>query len=257
MRIPAILAALALSASALATLAFAQTAPAPTDEEVAAALKTYNAETVVGTASGVDVTLGDLALALASLPPQVRGAPMEQIAPALRRQVMDETILAKMAKDAGLENDPRVARRLAAITRSFLAETYLVQEIEKQVTDEALKAAYAEATKDFKPEAKVHARHILVKTEDEAKALVEELKGGKDFAELAAEKSTGPSGPRGGDLGWFTIDQMVGPFAEAAFAQARAFLPCNTFESLLVWSHIFLVLDKPIQHPMVGDEMTV
>jgi len=59
------------------------------------------------------------------------------------------------------------------------------------------------------------AAHILVETEEEAQAVVEELEGGADFAAVAKEKSTGPSGPNGGDLGWFSKGMMVAPFEEA------------------------------------------
>jgi peptidyl-prolyl cis-trans isomerase C len=76
---------------------------------------------------------------------------------------------------------------------------------------------YDEAIKQMAPEEEVHARHILVATEDEAKAIIAELKKGADFATLAKEKSKDPGAAEGGDLGWFTKDQMVPEFAEVAF----------------------------------------
>ena len=86
------------------------------------------------------------------------------------------------------------------------------------MTDDALQKAYVEAYGDAEPESEYNASHILVETEDEAKALVEALEGGADFAELAKEKSTGPSGPRGGLLGWFGKGAMVPSFEEAVIA---------------------------------------
>jgi peptidyl-prolyl cis-trans isomerase C len=85
-------------------------------------------------------------------------------------------------------------------------------------TDEAMHKVYDDATKQMKPEEEVHARHILVETEDEAKAVKEELQKGADFAELAKSKSKDPSAAaEGGDLGFFSKDQMVPEFADAAF----------------------------------------
>ena len=86
------------------------------------------------------------------------------------------------------------------------------------MTDEAIQAAYEDTYGNAEPETEYNASHILVETEEEAVALVTELEGGADFAELAMEKSTGPSGPRGGALGWFGTGAMVAPFEEAVVA---------------------------------------
>jgi peptidyl-prolyl cis-trans isomerase C len=85
-------------------------------------------------------------------------------------------------------------------------------------TDEAMKKVYAEAAKQIEGEQEVHARHILVESEDEAKAIEAELKKGADFAELAKKKSKDPGAADGGDLGFFTKDQMVPEFSTVAFA---------------------------------------
>ena len=103
------------------------------------------------------------------------------------------------------------------MVKDQLLERYAVRkEIEDAVTDEKLRQMYDGQVADGAEE--VHARHILVKTSDEAVAIIKELDGGADFAELAKEKSTGPSGPRGGDLGFFGKGQMVPSFEEEAFA---------------------------------------
>jgi peptidyl-prolyl cis-trans isomerase C len=105
-----------------------------------------------------------------------------------------------------------------ALLDRLIAGAYMQKVVDETVTDEAIKAEYEKRKAEFVPAKEVHARHILVKTEDEAKDIIKELDGGADFVELAKTKSTGPSGPQGGDLGFFTKERMVPPFAEAAFA---------------------------------------
>ncbi len=100
----------------------------------------------------------------------------------------------------------------------MLLDQYLTGLGKKAVTEEAAKKLYEDTTKAMAPEEEAHARHILVETEDQAKAVVDRLKKGEDFAKVAADVSKDPgSGKEGGDLGWFTKDRMVPEFAEAAF----------------------------------------
>nr|WP_169560133.1 peptidylprolyl isomerase [Sneathiella chinensis] len=100
----------------------------------------------------------------------------------------------------------------------LLQEYYLQKKIDEALTDEALNAEYEKLKAAFEPVEQVHARHILVEKEEDAKKLIEELKAGGDFVELAKEHSTGPSGKDGGDLGFFIKEAMVPEFADAAFA---------------------------------------
>jgi len=110
---------------------------------------------------------------------------------------------------------PAIKKAIKDYTRNVLLKTWTAEKVKAfPISDEALKAAYDErvtklANKEF------NARHILVKTEDEAKAIIKELDGGADFEKLAKEKSTGPSGSNGGSLGWFKATTMVPAFANA------------------------------------------
>jgi peptidyl-prolyl cis-trans isomerase C len=97
-------------------------------------------------------------------------------------------------------------------------DSLLASEGKAATTDDAMKKVYEDASKQTAGEQEVHARHILVETEDEAKAVAEELKKGADFAELAKKKSKDPGASDGGDLGFFTKDQMVPEFSTVAFA---------------------------------------
>ena len=120
-----------------------------------------------------------------------------------------------MAAQAGGDTPDRVRLALENERRALMAAEHMDVVLADAVTEDAVAAAYEKTYAGAAPEREFDASHILVETEDEAKALVTELDGGADFAELAKEKSTGPSGPRGGALGWFGTGQMVPEFENA------------------------------------------
>jgi len=97
-----------------------------------------------------------------------------------------------------------------------------------------------------------NAAHILVETQDEATALVEQLSNGADFAELAKEKSTGPSGPNGGDLGWFGTGAMVAPFEEAVVALSVGEVS-QPVETQFGWHVILLKQDRIASAPSLDE----
>jgi len=130
-------------------------------------------------------------------------------------ELVNRELLYQEAKKKGLYNDPDIRTKLALSARSILSDAY-VQDYMKsvQVSDEDIQAEYNKYVEKMKsPEYK--ARHILVKDEKTAKQVIAKLKKGADFSELAKKKSTGPSGPKGGELGWFVPQQMVPAFSEA------------------------------------------
>ncbi|MCI4661135.1 MAG: peptidylprolyl isomerase [Neomegalonema sp.] len=205
------------SAAALAQDSSSGTAPA-TEAAAAPVLETYDANTVLATVDGVDVTLGQLIAARQGLPEQIQGLPDATLFEGLLTQIVDETLLVKKAEAAGLPEDPQVASRLAAARRNILADAFLSSQIEAQLSDAALKERYDAAIAEQPKKEEIRARHILVETEEKAKELITKLNEGADFAELAKEASTGPSGVNGGDLGYFQKGQMVPAFSDAAFA---------------------------------------
>ena len=130
----------------------------------------------------------------------------------------DIYLLTTQPSAEGLADEPRVKAQIELQTRSILAQAVAADFVSNNsASDEEILAAYNEQVKANPPQ-EFKARHILVETQGEALDLVTQLDGGADFAELAKEKSTGPSGPNGGDLGWFGPNQMVAPFS-AAVAQ--------------------------------------
>ncbi|MEE9314460.1 MAG: peptidylprolyl isomerase [Rhizobiaceae bacterium] len=164
------------------------------------------------------ITKADLDQAIKDMGQQFQNFPEAERRARALDSIIDINVLAIEAQKAGLDKDPEINRRIQLLTARALHNGYFQSKIQPSVTDESLKARFdAEITKT-KPEQEVSARHILVKTEEEAKAIIKELDGGADFIELAKTKSTGPSGPKGGDLGFFGKGRMVPAFEAAAYA---------------------------------------
>jgi len=173
---------------------------------------------IVAVVNGSDILRSDVEAITRSLPDQMRQAPIEQIYPVLLDRVIDFKLLEAEAENLNLGDDPELQQTLAQARAAVLRDAMLQRKIEEGTTEEALMARYEEmkTSEEFSYE-EVHARHILLASEDDAKAVITELEGGAEFEELAKEKSTGPSGPQGGDLGYFKRGQMVPEFGDVAF----------------------------------------
>ena len=172
---------------------------------------------VLAKVNGVEVKESDVALAEEELAPS-----LQQMDPATRKEnvlgfLIDLQIVAKAAEDKKIENTDDFKKRLAFARKRLMMDSLLAAEGKLATTEEAMKKVYEEAAKQITGEVEVRARHILVEAEAEAKAVVEELKKGADFAEIAKKKSKDPGASDGGDLGFFTKDQMVPEFSAVAF----------------------------------------
>src|SRR5580692_6402878 len=159
---------------------------------------------VLAKVNGAEIRQSDVALAEEELGPS-----LAQMDPATKKEnvlafLIDMKIVAKAAEDKKIEDRPDFKARLAFTRNRLLMDNLLAVEGKAATTDEAMKKVYDEAAKQIEGEQEVHARHILVETEDEAKAIEAELKKGADFAELAKKKSKDPGAADGGDLGFFT-----------------------------------------------------
>lgn len=195
---------------ALAALALAGAGPA-----LAAA-----DDPVVAVVEGERVLRSELLAVQAGLPEQYRQLPLEMIFDPLLARVIDRRLLAKEAERRKLESRPEVQDALARARREVLGDQLLEATIGEALTPERLQQAYnvARAQPGFAVE-EIRARHILVKTEAEAKEVMAKLAAGADFGALAKELSIDPSAKEtDGDLGFFRREAMVEPFAEAAFA---------------------------------------
>ena len=173
---------------------------------------------VLAKVNGSEIRASDVALAEEEL-----GQSLAQMDPATRKEnvlafLIDMKIVSKAAEDKKVENNEEFKKRLTFTRNRLLMDSLLATEGKAATTDEAMKKVYEEATKQITGEQEVHARHILVESEDEAKAIKAELDKGADFAELAKKKSKDPGASDGGDLGFFTKEQMVPEFSAVAFA---------------------------------------
>jgi len=208
-----------------------------------ASLSAAEPDDVVAKVGNADVTEADLAFAAQDLGQQLQRFPPAQWRQLLVDAVIDMELLAQAAREDGLDQDPDFKRQLEFLELQALRNAYLSQKIGGEISDEALQAAYEKEYADFVGDEEINARHILVKEKAEAEALIKELDGGADFAELAKEKSTGPSGANGGDLGYFTQGQMVKPFEEAVFTLEPGSYTKEPVETQFGW-HVIKLEDK-------------
>lgn len=199
---------------------------------------------VVATVDGTPVHRTELEAAARGLPDQMRQMPAQMLYGMLLDRVIDFRLLANEAERQSMGDDPAVESALAQARAAVLREFLVQQTIEKGLTEDKLRARYeAKKAEDGFAREEVHARHILVPSEDEAKAVIEQLQGGADFAAVAQEHSVGPSAPAGGDLGFISRDQVVPEFAEAAFALAAGETSTAPVQTQFGW-HVIDVLER-------------
>tara|TARA_R110002072_G_scaffold131388_1_gene270906 strand:+ start:6122 stop:7072 length:951 start_codon:yes stop_codon:yes gene_type:complete len=221
-----------------AILSFPATAQAPAIADLSDTAR------VVARVNGAEITVGDIIQSAQSLPAQYQQQ-LPIIFPALVEREIDMRLLASAGRAQGLADDATVKQVVAAAELAAIRQIYMEQKLEAGITDAGLKAAYETYLTENPAEEEAKARHILLKQEAEAKAVIDELDGGADFATLAKEKSTGPSAPRGGDLGYFTAGTMVPEFSEAAFALEPGSYTKEPVKSQFGW-HVILVEDKRV-----------
>ena len=173
------------------------------------------ADTVVATVNGTDITFGHMILARTTLPQQYQSLPNDVLFTGILDQLIQQTALVHSA-DGAVSTRTKLA--IENETRSIQAAEQIDKVATAAISAEAVKTAYDAAYGQGTNEIEYDASHILVETEETAKELVTALQGGADFAELAKEKSTGPSGPSGGKLSWFGKGMMVPQFEEAVIA---------------------------------------
>jgi peptidyl-prolyl cis-trans isomerase C len=191
---------------------------------LAAALFTLSAlpalaDDVVARVNGKDITAAEVQMAT-----DVFGEQLAQIPEAQRRSMVvdalvDMHVMADAAEAAGVTDSPKYKARMAFLEAQALRNTYVEDELQAKISEDDIKARYEKDVTGYVAPEEVHARHILVKTEDEANAILKELAAGGDFQAIAKEKSQDPgSKANGGDLGFFAKGQMVPEFEAEAFA---------------------------------------
>ncbi|HEV2100193.1 MAG TPA: peptidylprolyl isomerase [Stellaceae bacterium] len=204
------------------------------------------ADTVVARIDGTVLRLSDVEAVQQSLPQQAQKLPLQQIYPILLDRLVDGALVTEAGRKEHLDQNPEVELRLRHYQDHLIQQAYIEQLIKGAGTDDQLKARYQQLIQEKPQREEVHARHILVKTEGEAKSIIAQLDKGADFATLAKKYSTDPGAASGGDLGYFGRDDMVPAFAAAAFA-----LPVGKYTETPVktefgW-HVILVEDRRVK----------
>lgn len=173
------------------------------------------ADTVLATVNGVKITLGDVIATREGLPDQYKSLPDDQLFKGILDQLVQQEALKQSVGDT---LSKRQAIALENLRRNYLSNDVLVTGIKDAVGEPAIQKAYDAKYKDMAPQMEYHAAHILVDSEDKAKALLAEIDGGKAFADVAKANSKDGSAAAGGDLGWFGVGAMVKPFEDAVLA---------------------------------------
>jgi peptidyl-prolyl cis-trans isomerase C len=224
---------------------FAQDAPAAAPAAQAAPA---DPNAVVAKVGDETITEGDLSFAAEDLGQELANVPAADRKAFLVTVLIDMKVMAKAARDEKMDQSEVFKRRLQYLEERALRRAYFSEKISTAVTPEALQAAYDEYVKTFVPQEEVHAHHILVASEDDAKAIKKDIDAGASFEELAKTKSIDPSAAQNsGDLGFFSKGMMVPEFEAAAFALENGKVS-DPVQSQFGW-HIIKVDEKRQSKP--------
>lgn len=209
-------------------------------------------DNVVAKVGNLEIRQSELDLAITNLDPQLAQLPEEQRRVAALSGAIDVKLLVEGATKEGLDKTADFEKRLAFIKDRELHNVYFRKHVVDAITPEEVKARYDKEIAALPQEEEVSARHILVATEEEAKAVIAELDGGKAFADVAKEKSTDSNKDAGGDLGWFGKGRMVPEFEAAAFALEKGAYTKTPVQTQFGF-HVIKLEDKRIAPPPAFD----
>ena len=238
-------------ASAPPVSPFAGIRPPSTD---AAAVVGPPADPVVANVDGHPIYLSQLGQAVQSLPENLRAMPFEAIYPLLLDRMIDHEALVLLARREKLDEDPKVVRQIDDATARVLEGALLARTAVPEVTEDAIKARFQRDFANRSAIEEVHARHILVGTETEAKWLIQELGKGADFAVLAKRFSKDPDAARGGDVGFFRHDQVWTGFADLAFSLKPGEVGQTPVYNEFGW-HVVQMLERRTVPPPTFDQV--
>jgi len=210
---------------------------------LSAAPAAEDVDPVVARVDGMEIHRSDVEESRHRLPQRFQAVPLESVYGFLVNSLIDSKLVVAEARKIKLQESAEVKKAMARIEEQVLERAFLGAYIEQRITDEQLQAAYQAQIKGMAGEEEIHAAHILLETEAQARQVITELKGGADFAELAKSRSKGPSGPNGGDLGFFGKKQMVEAFSTAAFALKKGAYTTEPVQTQFGW-HVIKLIDR-------------
>ena len=200
---------------------------------------------IVANVNNENISLETMIHAMNELPPEIQSQPFMSYYEDLLERVIDIKLFAQEGKKMKLDEEPSVRAAIDFVIEKVLMQAFLSKYVQENIKEENLKASYNNFIADETSREEVKASHILMDTESEAIDVINMLNDGDDFAELAKNKSTGPSGPSGGDLGWFKRGQMVPPFEKAAFSLNKNEITQRPVQTQFGW-HVIKIFDKRI-----------
>ena len=200
---------------------------------------------IVANVNNEDISLETMIHAMNELPPEIQSQPFMSYYEDLLERVIDIKLFAQEGKKMKLDEEPSVRAAIDFVIEKVLMQAFLSKYVQENIKEENLKASYNNFIADETSREEIKASHILMDTESEAIDVINMLNNGDDFAELAKNKSTGPSGPSGGDLGWFKRGQMVPPFEKAAFSLSKNEFSQRPVQTQFGW-HVIKIFDKRI-----------
>lgn len=198
-------------------------------------------EGVAAIVNGDKIMTKDVTAAIEAM--QVKGADAEKVYPMVLEQIVNEKLIEGAVAKAKVTDSEDYKKRLDVLKVQLAKQMYLENTLKDKISDKAIKAEYEKFKKENKGKTEIHARHILVPTEEEAKQVVKDLEGGAKFEDLASKRSTGPAATNGGDLGYFAEEDMVPEFSKAAFALKKGEYTKTPVKTGFGW-HVIKVEDK-------------
>jgi peptidyl-prolyl cis-trans isomerase C len=208
---------------------------------------------VAARVNGKELKRSEVAAMHQQLPQQMQQMPFEVVYPMLVDQLVSQMLITEAARKDKLDEDPTVQSKLKRYEERLVQEAWLTREVEKAATEEKLKARYDQYVSENPAKEEVSARHILVDEESRAKDIIKELEAGGDFAALAKQHSKDPAGATGGDLGFFSREEMVPEFAAAAFELKKGEHTKEPVKTQFGW-HVIKVEDRRTgAHPSFED----
>lgn len=203
---------------------------------------------VVARVNGREIRLSDLSDAAQQLPAEMRTMPPGMLFPLLLDQLVDRAAIAELARRRGMDKEPAIARQMARAQEQALQSALIGRDIGPLVTEAELRARYEREIAGKPGEDEVHARHILLGSESDAKAVIAELAKGGDFAAIAKARSTDKASGDG-DLGFFKQGDMVAEFAAAAFALKAGETTAEPVKTQFGWHVIRVVARRAAPAP--------
>ena len=200
---------------------------------------------IVANVNNEDISLETIIHAMNELPPEIQSQPFMSYYEDLLERVIDIKLFAQEGKKMKLDEEPSVRAAIDFVIEKVLMQAFLSKYVQENIKEENIKASYNNFIADETSREEIKASHILMDTESEAIDVINMLNDGDDFVELAKNKSTGPSGPSGGDLGWFKRGQMVPPFEKAAFSLNKNEITQRPVQTQFGW-HVIKIFDKRI-----------